>query len=176
MRSSSSHAARTGSAGTDFTWKEHKICCWNDKRLATNLRHSEPGSLIAASTARSLPPVSHFRPADQCVRLVFGMRAEGVKRDRSGGRQDERSVNDDERFVIGGAARDSRGRSTASGRVAALPCPMPFRYFNCDLILPTSSALISPTVVTSPSLIRHRRKGPVMSPYWSNAIGPITPS
>src|SRR6185503_472133 len=106
-------------------------------------------------------------PADQCVRLVFGMRAEGVKRDRSGSCQDERSVNDNERFVIAGLQHRAGPQ---------LPRPMPLCYFNCDLILPTSSALISPTVVTSPSLIRHRRNGPVMSPYWSKEIGPITPS
>ena len=62
-----------------------------------------------------------------------------------------------------------------SGRARA-PCPMFVGYFSPALILPTSSALISPTVVTSPSLIRHRRNGPVMSPYWSKEIGPITPS
>jgi hypothetical protein len=44
------------------------------------------------------------------------------------------------------------------------------------LISPTSSALISPTVVTSPFWIRQSRNGPVMSPYWSNDTGPITPS
>lgn len=33
------------------------------------------------------------------------------------------------------------------------------------LVLATSSALISPTVSTLPSLTFHRRNGPVMSPY-----------
>ena len=49
-------------------------------------------------------------------------------------------------------------------------------YFSSALICSTSSALISPTVVTSPSLIRHSRNGPVMSPYWSKLTGPMTPS
>ena len=40
----------------------------------------------------------------------------------------------------------------------------------------TSSVLISPTVVTLPSVIFHKRNGPVMSPYWSNETGPMTPS
>ena len=40
----------------------------------------------------------------------------------------------------------------------------------------TSSVLISPVVVTLPSVIFHRRNGPVMSPYWSKLTGPITPS
>jgi anti-sigma-K factor RskA len=34
----------------------------------------------------------------------------------------------------------------------------------------------SPTVVTSPLVIFHRRNGPVMSPYWSKLTGPMTPS
>ena len=40
----------------------------------------------------------------------------------------------------------------------------------------TSSVLISPVVVTLPSVIFQRRNGPVMSPYWSKLTGPITPS
>ena len=40
----------------------------------------------------------------------------------------------------------------------------------------TSSVDISPTVVTLPSVIFHRRNGPVMSPYLSKATGPMTPS
>ncbi len=40
----------------------------------------------------------------------------------------------------------------------------------------TSSVLISPVVVTLPSVIFHKRNGPVMSPYWSKLTGPITPS
>ncbi len=40
----------------------------------------------------------------------------------------------------------------------------------------TSAVLISPVVATLPSVIFHRRNGPVMSPYLSNATGPITPS
>lgn len=40
----------------------------------------------------------------------------------------------------------------------------------------TSSAVISPVVTTSPSSIRHRRNGPLMSPHSSKLTGPITPS
>ena len=40
----------------------------------------------------------------------------------------------------------------------------------------TSSAEISPVVVTLPSLIFHSRNGPEMSPYLSKLTGPMTPS
>ncbi len=57
---------------------------------------------------------------------------------------------------------------TTTGSLLRLPVPT----FDCAVYLPsealisdTSSDGISPTVVTSPSVIFHRRKGPVMSPY-----------
>ncbi len=40
----------------------------------------------------------------------------------------------------------------------------------------TASVLISPVVVTLPSVIFHRRNGPVMSPNVSKLTGPMTPS
>ena len=44
------------------------------------------------------------------------------------------------------------------------------------LIAFMSTVDISPTGVTSPFWMRHRPKGPLMSPYSSNCTGPMTPS
>ena len=75
------------------------------------------------------------------------------------------------------AAHRMQARSGAIARplTSAFTCS-PLYLASFALIALTSSVLISPTVVTLPSTIFQSRNGPVMSPYWSNDTGPMTPS
>ena len=76
-------------------------------------------------------------------------------------------------------ARIGGGPAPAHGPVPGDPAPRarrPFAAQSPALTAPTSSADIWPLVTTSPFSICQRRKGPEMSPYLSNATGPMTPS
>src|SRR5262245_1166125 len=77
--------------------------CRTDNRRSTNPRQSKHGFLVAASPhARyRLPPTRQpFLPAALGVGLVFGVCADGVKRDRRDGTKDKRFVMGHERFVL----------------------------------------------------------------------------
>ena len=68
----------------------------------------------------------------------------------------------------GDAGQRGHGRQ-APGGLAHWPAILALRAL-------TASVLISPVVVTLPSVIFHRRNGPVMSPNSSKLTGPMTPS
>ncbi len=69
-------------------------------------------------------------------------------------------------------------RPAAAGQrsLATQRPPKPYFVLSLASMALTSAVLISPVVVTLPSMIFHSRNGPVMSPDWSKATGPITPS
>jgi len=71
--------------------------------------------------------------------------------------------------------REGFGSEASAGRRRRRPAAEAY-CFSFALTASTSAVDISPTVVISPFWMRHRRKGPVMSPYSSNCTGPMTPS
>jgi hypothetical protein len=85
MRSSSLPIGLPERAATDFMWRGMETCCGTDNRRATNPRQSKHGSFVAKSprARHQFPPARQpFLPAALCVWPVFGMPAQGVKRDR----------------------------------------------------------------------------------------------